>query len=111
MPVRRLPQNPSLEHLRKQAKAVQQGVRAGDAASLALVQEHHPRLGTLASSRTPLPRFALADAQLVIARQYGFEAAKVPNDELELDTHFRDTNHVNPQGAEWVSRYVARRWL
>lgn len=46
-----------------------------------------------------------------IARQYGFEAAKVPNDELELDTHYRDTNHVNPQGAEWVSRYVARRWL
>ncbi len=45
-----------------------------------------------------------------IAERYGASFEVMPNDELTLDD-FRDTNHVNPKGAEWVSRYVARRWL
>lgn len=30
---------------------------------------------------------------------------------LSVETHFRDTNHLNPEGARVVSEYAARRWL
>ncbi len=66
MPARSLPDDASLEHLRKEAKRLRKAVRAGDAAALALVAEHHPR-----ASRATEP-FSLADAQLVTARSYGF---------------------------------------
>lgn len=44
-------------------------------------------------------------------RDYGMNYEHIPNDQLKLEDDFRDTNHVNPQGAEWVSRYVAERYL
>jgi ankyrin repeat protein len=63
MPVRPLPQNPSLEHLRKQAKQLLEAARATTPAAMAQIREHHPR---------PPEALALHDAQLVIARSYGF---------------------------------------
>jgi ankyrin repeat protein len=66
MPTRSLPNNPSLEHLRKQAKRLRDALRAGDAVALAQVAEFHPRANEATS------RFTLADAQLVTARSYGF---------------------------------------
>ena len=66
MPTRSLTTDPSLEHLKKKAKRLQKAVRAGDAAALAQVAEHHPR-----ATRSAGP-FSLADAQLVTARTYGF---------------------------------------
>jgi ankyrin repeat protein len=65
VPTRRLPSEPSLEHLRKEAKALQRRHASGDADAVALVQELHPRAGELAELK-------LADAQLVVARSYGF---------------------------------------
>jgi hypothetical protein len=59
MPTRNLPDDPHLEHLRKQAKALLKGVRAGDRGAIALADEFHPVQ-------------TLADAQLVVARSYGF---------------------------------------
>jgi hypothetical protein len=59
MPTRNLPNDPHLDHLRKQAKALLKQVRADDPEAVALAAEFHP-------VRT------LADAQLVIARSYGF---------------------------------------
>jgi ankyrin repeat protein len=66
MPTRPLPNDPSFEHLRKEAKRLAQGVRAGDAAAIARAREFHPR------AATAITGFVLADAQLAIARQYGF---------------------------------------
>lgn len=71
-----LPERPSIEHLRKQAKALRRDVLAGAAAALALVAEHHP-------SRTP-DTFTLDDAQLVIARRYGFASWPRLRREVEL---------------------------
>jgi hypothetical protein len=69
MPTRRLPDDPNLEHLRNQAKTLLKQVRASDPEALALVTEFHPP----ASDRsTAEPVRGLADAQLVIARSYGF---------------------------------------
>jgi hypothetical protein len=63
LPVHPLPENSSLENLRKQAKDLLRDVRAGDAKALARVREFHPR---------PEAAPGLADAQLVVARGYGF---------------------------------------
>ncbi|MEO7731337.1 MAG: ankyrin repeat domain-containing protein, partial [Kofleriaceae bacterium] len=63
MPVRPLSENPSLENLRKQAKALLADARRGEPEALARVREFHPR---------PPDPLALHDAQLALARSFGF---------------------------------------
>lgn len=65
MPTRPLPNDPSFEHLKSQAKRLLNGVRAGEAMPIAAVREFHPH------ADSALAEFKLADAQLVIARSYG----------------------------------------
>ena len=63
---RRLPDQPNLEHLRKQAKELLEQFRANESTAVAEVQRFE---------RTPDPsHFALSDAQRVLARAYGFES-------------------------------------
>lgn len=72
MPVCDLPGDPSLEHLKNQARVLQQRVRDGDRDAVAAMREFHPRLADAAAGSPELARFPLTAAQLVIARQYGF---------------------------------------
>src|SRR6516225_4632025 len=58
-----LPARPSLESLRKQAKKLTREVAAGDAAAMARARAHLPNV------RLPLTQ---RNAQLVIAREYGY---------------------------------------
>src|SRR5438045_9519127 len=60
-----LPPRPSLEQLRKQAKELLKAYRGDDRAATDRFHAHHPRI----ISRKPV---ALADAQLVLAREHGF---------------------------------------
>jgi ankyrin repeat protein len=65
-PRRLLPDRPSLEQLRKQAKDLLRDVRAGDASALARIK---------ATAHTAhAARIGLAHAQLAIAREYGFSS-------------------------------------
>jgi ankyrin repeat protein len=66
MPTRPLPNNPSLEHLRKEAKRFRAAVLAGADDARRALREFHPRADRANA------RFTLADAQLVTARSYGF---------------------------------------
>jgi len=66
MPVQQLPNNPSLENLRKQAKGLRKAARAGEPDALARVREFHPH------PDEALQKFSLNHAHLVIARSYGF---------------------------------------
>jgi ankyrin repeat protein len=66
MPIRPLPNDPSLQHLRKQAKRLLRAVRTRDPEALVQLKEFHPRPDDAMS------RCTLADAQLTIARSYGF---------------------------------------
>ncbi len=65
-----LPNNPSLERLRDAARTLQRGVRAADHQALDTIRRHHPR-PDIALTGAP-KRFALHDAQLTVARSYGF---------------------------------------
>ena len=66
--VQPLPDHPNLTNLRKQAKTLQAAWRAGDRQALAQVRDLHPRGERLTATGRP----SLADAQLVVARGYGF---------------------------------------
>jgi hypothetical protein len=65
MPTMPLPERPSFEQLKKQAKLLQRAVRSGHPQALALVAEHQP--GGVAAAT-----FTLDSAQFVLARSYGF---------------------------------------
>lgn len=65
-----LPNNPSLDRLRESARRLQRGVTASDPQALDLVRRHHPR-PDIALGDVP-DRFALHNAQLTVARCYGF---------------------------------------
>src|SRR5262249_16670487 len=66
MPRRPIPPRPSLEFDRKQARALLEAVRRGDADAVERFRTHHPRFRSSAVAHP-----ALHDAQLVIAREYG----------------------------------------
>jgi GNAT superfamily N-acetyltransferase len=72
VPGRDLPPDPSIEHLKNQARRLQRQVRTGDSQAVAAVREFHPRQAAVTGDSAVLARFSLADAQLVVARQYGF---------------------------------------
>jgi ankyrin repeat protein len=69
MPVIPLPDEPSLEQLRNQAKDLRRAVLAGDPRALAEVAERFP---DGASGVPESSWFPLRAAQLVVARRYGF---------------------------------------
>ena len=68
MPSRPIPPRPSLEFDRKQARALLDAFREGDRAAVERFRAHHPRLPAVGAAGSA----ALHDAQLVIAREYGF---------------------------------------
>src|SRR5262245_19474559 len=68
MPSRPIPPRPSLEFDRKQARGLLDAFNAGDGLAQERFRAHHPRFPAGASRRPA----ALHDAQLVIAREYGF---------------------------------------
>ena len=67
-PASRLPAHPSLEQLRKQAKELLRAYRDGDRAASTRFAAIIPRFASAASTDA-----VLADAQFVVAREYGFE--------------------------------------
>ena len=69
-----LPPRPNLENLKKQAKLILKGLQGGNRDVLQEICEHHPRWSTSSEDAIQSARFTLADAQLVIARQYGFDS-------------------------------------
>ena len=89
--LRALPARPSLEFEHKEAKALYRRLKAGDPEALARARERHPEIET----RSPAT-LKLADAQLVIAREYGF--ASWP----KLVRYFRDMERAlrTPRQAE-----------
>ena len=69
---KQLPERPDLDQLKKQAKDLLKEIRAGQAEALARVPQNE------------LAGFALADAQRVIAREYGFPSWAKLKESVEL---------------------------
>lgn len=69
---RELPARPNLEHYKKQAKDLAKDCTTGIPDAIARVKRHHPRFHKL--SEKEIREAQLTDAQLVIAREHGFES-------------------------------------
>src|SRR5947208_914875 len=67
-----LPPRPNLEQLRKQAKDLLKSLKSGDPEAIKRIQENHPRWARVSGSDIRDTPFSLSEAQLVIAREYGF---------------------------------------
>ena len=111
-PLRPLPARPSLAFERKEAKALLRRLRAGDPDALARARARHPAIDPSAPERV-----RLADAQLVLAREYGF--ASWPRlvryfGDVERQRHGNAQIHGQPEfyeasAREWLSAHRERR--
>jgi hypothetical protein len=72
MPVRHLPDHPSLDHLRNQAKDLLKAHAAHSLLAAQLLREFHPRFVHSSDAEIFKAELKLSDAQLTIAREAGF---------------------------------------
>ena len=72
MPVKRLPQNPSLVHLKYQAKDLLKEHAARDPRAAQRIREFHPSFQKAADAEIFAATLSLSNAQLTIAREHGF---------------------------------------
>jgi hypothetical protein len=72
MPVRQLPPSPNLNHLKYQAKDLLKEHAAGSPAAAQRIREFHPRFRAATDAEILAGHLSLSDAQLAIAREYGF---------------------------------------
>jgi hypothetical protein len=56
-------------------------------------------------------RQAYLDVVKTTAKEHGATFEIIPNTELDTEAHFQDNNHLNEDGAKWLSGYVAERWM
>ena len=85
-----LPARPSLESLRKQAKKLARDVAAGDADAVARARAHLPKIELPVTQR---------NAQLVIAREYGFAG---------WQDLIAEVSRRLGKGLEWAARQARR---
>jgi ankyrin repeat protein/ketosteroid isomerase-like protein len=99
VPPRGLPGNANLEQLKKGAKSFQRAVRAGDRGAADVVNEFHPRLASARPGSAELAGFTRSDAQLVVARQFGFASWPKLKAHLELVARYARSPHHEPVGG------------
>jgi ankyrin repeat protein/ketosteroid isomerase-like protein len=99
VPPRGLPGNANLEQLRNGAKGFQRAVRAGDLGAAAVVNEFHPLLGSARPGSPELDAFTRADAQLVVARQFGFPSWPRLKAHVELVADYARSPHHERVGG------------
>jgi hypothetical protein len=72
MPVKQLPRNAHIDHLKYQAKDLLTAVAARDPQVAQRIREFHPPFGKAADAEIFGARLLLSDAQFTIASEYGF---------------------------------------
>ena len=108
MPTKRLPLKPDLEYLKHQARDLVKAHQARDLKANQRIREFHPRFSKSTDSFISQATFSLSDAQLAIAREYGFSSwarlkahIEKPNrDDLNLPKHERIQDPVFRQAVD-----------
>ncbi len=72
MPTKNLPPVADLTHLKHQAKDLRKSLAAASLAAFQRTREFHPRFAEMSDAEIAGEVFSLSDAQLVIAREYGY---------------------------------------
>ena len=103
MPVRRLPSSPNLDQLKYQARDLLEDHATCAQGAAQRIREFHPRFGGATDSEIFGARLSLSDAQLAIAREYGFPSwtrlqrhieRPTLSDQLDLPHHQRIEDDV-----------------
>ena len=111
MPVRRLPLNPNLDHLKYQAKDLLKEHAAGDLGAAQRIREFHPRFSRATDADIFAAHLKLSDAQLTIARESGFQSwARLKRhiekptriDQLDLPHHERIEDPVFRRSVDLI---------
>ena len=84
MPTRNLPPRPDLIQLKRQAQELLRAHRARKTFAAARIVAHHPRMKGHSTERVLDRKLSLADAQLVLAREYGFPSWAALKDRLQI---------------------------
>ena len=109
MPVRPLPEKPSLQHLKYQAKDVLKGHAAHDPGVAQRIREFHPRWAKASDAEIFAAHLSLSDAQVMIARECGFSSwtklkrrveQPKPGDQLNLAHHKRIEDPIFRRAVE-----------
>jgi hypothetical protein len=109
MPVRPLPPNPNVEHLKYQAKDLLREHAASNPGAAQRIREFHPRFAGATDSKIFSAHLRLSDAQSVIARESGFPSwARLKRhiekptlaDQLNLPHHERIEDAAFRRGVE-----------
>jgi hypothetical protein len=103
MPVRPLPSNPNLDHLRYQAKDLLKAHAARDPGAAQRIREFHPRFNGASDAEIFGVRLRLSDAQLAIAREYGFPSWARLKRRVEKPTFADDLNLPHRERIEDVT--------
>ncbi len=106
---KKLPSHPNLENLKKQAKQLAKGHKDGQVEAFARIKTHYPKLADASVGEILVADFSLCNAQLVVAREYGFatwqtlgEAVAAPQASGVVDALLGP----NP-GLRWIEEQVA----
>ncbi len=97
-----LPARPSLEQYKKQAKDLVRHCAFGDAASLLRMERNHPRFHQLTEAELLAAPVSLTDAQLVLAREHGFESWPKFARHIETDTLIRAVADLRDPVAAFI---------
>ena len=108
MPVRPLPPDPNLEHLKHQAKDLMRAQQAATLEACQRIREFHPRFRSAPDDLIAGATFALSDAQLTIARERGFASwprlrtyvRSAKPDDLTLPKHERIRDPIFRRAVE-----------
>ena len=106
MPVRSLPENPNLDHLKYQAKDLMKAHTAESAAAAQLLREFHPRFRKSSDAEIFAANLKLSDAQLAIAREAGFPSWARLKRHIEQPTL---TDQLNLPHQERIGDPIFRR--
>jgi ankyrin repeat protein len=99
---REIPARPNLEQYKKQAKDLVRdcGLSVGDA--LKRVRRHHPRFHNLPEDEFRGAQVSLTDAQLVIAREHGFESWPKFSQHIETINLIRSVAEITDPVAAFI---------
>ena len=106
MPTRNLPPRPNLAQLKRQANELLKLRRERKASAAARIAANHPKLRNAPPERVLALPFALADAQLVIAREYGFASWAALKHDVEASRRVAKFK-PHPRFADAVAAMVA----
>jgi ankyrin repeat protein len=101
LPARHLPERPDLDQLKRQARELLAGFAAGESNAVAEVRQYY--------HGAPVDTFALHDAQLVLARAYGFDSWPKLKARVDGVTIGRLHDAVEQGDADAVRNLLQRR--